>query len=269
MVIRLQHLMSRLPGPALHGAGTGESKAKSDIPRSFGKERSRINELRVAERLRISVNETEAVSALLLVPEHPRACFVLAHGAGAGMEHPFMAAVAAGLCERGIAALRYQFPYMEKGHRRPDPASVAQATVRASVAEMRARLPSLPLFAGGKSFGGRMTSHAQAASQLPGVLGLAFLGFPLHPAGKPSIARAEHLHRVGVPMLFMQGTRDALADASLIQEVTRTLGMRATLANIPNADHSFHVPARTGRTDEEVRTELLNVLVAWMDRVLA
>jgi predicted alpha/beta-hydrolase family hydrolase len=220
-----------------------------------------------AERLAIAVDKSEAVSGLLFVPEHPRACIVLAHGAGAGMVHPFMAAIAAGLCERGIATLRYQFPYMEKGGRRPDPPSVAQATVRAAVGKAQACLPSLPLFAGGKSFGGRMTSQAQAASPLPGVLGLAFLGFPLHPAGKPAIARAEHLRHVDVPMLFLQGTRDALADASLIRQVAEQVGGRAALMMIQDADHSFHVPARTGRTDEEVRSELLDALAMWTDRV--
>src|ERR1700722_19803410 len=169
-------------------------------------------------RLTITVNEREAVSGLLLAPEHPLACIVLAHGAGAGMAHPFMAAVAEGLCERGIATLRYQFPYMEKGVRRPDSPPLAQATVRAAVAKAQARLPSVPLFAGGKSFGGRMTSQAQAASPLPDVLGLAFLGFPLHPAGKPSATRAEHLSRIKVPMLFVQGTREELADIALIHK---------------------------------------------------
>jgi uncharacterized protein len=219
------------------------------------------------ERLTIEVNASEVVSGLLLVPERHRACLVLAHGAGAGMTHPFMAAIATGLCERGIATLRYQFPYMEKGGRRPDSPPVAHAAVRAAVAEAQARLSSVPLFAGGKSFGGRMTSQAQAAKPLPGVLGLAFLGFPLHPAGKPSMARAEHLRRVEVPMLFLQGSRDTLADASLIEQVTTDIGQRATLAMISNADHSFHVPARTGRTDAEVRAELLDVLAAWIDRL--
>ncbi len=220
------------------------------------------------KRLTIVVNESQSVSGLLLAPDHPRACIVLAHGAGAGMTHPFMEAIAVGLCDRGIATLRYQFPYMEKGGRRPDPPSVAQAAVRAAVAAPRTLLPSLPLFAGGKSFGGRMTSQAQASTPLPGVLGLVFLGFPLHPAGKPSVARAEHLHRVRVPLLFVQGTRDTLADASLIRQVTRELDAQASLSIIPDADHSFHVPARTGRTDEAVRTEFLNTLAAWMDRIV-
>ena len=220
------------------------------------------------EPLAIHVNDRAAVSGLLLVPEHPRACIVLAHGAGAGMRHSFMAAVATGLCVRGIATLRYQFPFMEKGGRRPDPPAVAQATVRAAVAQAQTCLPSLPLFAGGKSFGGRMTSQAQAASPLSGVVGLAFLGFPLHPAGKPSVTRAEHLHRVNIPMLFVQGTRDALADASLLQQVTADVGGQASLIMIADADHSFHVPARTGRTDEQVLTELLDVLAAWVGQLI-
>ena len=215
----------------------------------------------------IQVDPNQTVSGLLLVPDRARACFVLAHGAGAGMSHPFMEAIASGLGERGIATLRYQFPYMEKGSKRPDPPAVAQATVRAAVAEARLRMPALPLFAGGKSFGGRMTSQAQAASALPDVIGLAFLGFPLHPAGKPSRTRGEHLSNVHIPMLFMQGTRDALADVVLIRQVVTELGARASLATIPDADHSFHVPARSGRTDPQVRSELLDVLAAWLDRV--
>jgi predicted alpha/beta-hydrolase family hydrolase len=218
-----------------------------------------------SERLSIVVSKSETVSGLLLVPGHPRACIVLAHGAGAGMEHPFMDATATGLRERNIASLRYQFPYMEKGGRRPDPPAVAQATVRAAVAAARTRLPSVPLFAGGKSFGGRMTSQAQASAPLPGIMGLVFLGFPLHPAGKPSITRADHLHSVEVPMLFVQGTRDALAEASLVQQVVTDVGRKASLIWIDAADHSFHVPARSGRSDADVRTELLDVTVKWVD----
>ncbi len=220
------------------------------------------------EGLSIVVSRTETVSGLLLCPVRPRACIVLAHGAGAGMLHPFMDAMATGLCERDIASLRYQFPYMEKGSRRTDAPSVAQATVRAAVAAARARLPLVRLFAGGKSFGGRMTSQAQASAPLPGVIGLVFLGFPLHPAGKPSIARADHLRGVGVPMLFVQGTRDALAETSLIQQVASDVGRQPTLTWIAAADHSFHVPARSGRTDAQARAELLDVLAEWMDRVV-
>jgi uncharacterized protein len=209
----------------------------------------------------------QRVSVLLIDPPERMACVVLAHGAGAGMKHPFMAAVANGLADRAIATLRYQFPYMEAGSKRPDSPRVAQATVRAAVEEARRLLPGAALFAGGKSFGGRMTSQAQADSPLPEVRGLAFLGFPLHPAGKPSEARAEHLSRVMVPMLFLQGTRDALAEPALIERVVARLGERATLEAFAEADHSFHVPAKTGRKDPEVLGELLDGLAAWIDRV--
>jgi predicted alpha/beta-hydrolase family hydrolase len=188
----------------------------------------------------------------------------LAHGAGAGMTHPFMADVAGELAERGIATLRYQFPYMEQGSKRPDTPAVAQATVRAAVAEAARRLPALPLFAGGKSFGGRMTSQAQAALPLPGVRGLVFLGFPLHPAGKPDDKRAEHLADVKVPMLFLQGTRDALAELALLRPVVERLGSRAALKVFEDADHSFHLPARGGRTDAQVRAAMLDALALWI-----
>jgi uncharacterized protein len=211
----------------------------------------------------IAVDDATRVSGLLQAPPRPRACFVLAHGAGAGMAHPFIASVAAGLAQRGIASLRYQFPYMERRNRRPDPPKLAQATVRAAVAEAARLLPQLPLVAGGKSFGGRMTSQAQAAVALPGVRGLAFLGFPLHPAGRPGDERAKHLFAVQVPMLFLQGTRDALADPKLLVPLTQQLGARATLRLLPDADHSFHVPARSGRTDAEIRGEMLDALAAW------
>jgi len=213
----------------------------------------------------VVVDDTQRVSALLQAPPSARACYVLAHGAGAGMAHPFMAAIADGLAERGIATLRYQFPYMERGSRRPDAPALAQATVRAAVAQASTLLPQLPLVAGGKSFGGRMTSQAQAASPLPGVRGLVFLGFPLHPAGRPSDERAKHLHDVQVPMLFLQGTRDVLADLQLVLRLAQQLGTRATLKLFDDADHSFHVPARSGRKDAEVRCELLDALVAWID----
>lgn len=205
------------------------------------------------------------VSGLLQAPPSASACYVLAHGAGAGMTHPFMEAMATGLAERGLATLRYQFPYMEQGSKRVDSPALAQDTVRAAVAEAVRRLPELPLFAGGKSFGGRMTSQAQAAEPLPGVCGLVFLGFPLHAAGKPSDARAKHLSDVQVPMLFLQGTRDALAELSLMQKLTDRLGKRATLKLFEEADHSFHVPARTGTKDVEVRAELLDALAGWIE----
>src|SRR5437868_170514 len=194
----------------------------------------------------ITVDETRRVSGLLQTPPGARACYVLAHGAGAGMTHPFMAAVAQGLNERGIATLRYQFPYMEQGGKRPDPPPLAHATVRAAVTAAASHVPTLPLIAGGRSFGGRMTSQAQAKSPLPGVRGLAFLAFPLHPADRPASDRAAHLFEVTIPMLFLQGTRDALADLQLIEKLVSQLGERATLKLLQDADHSYHVPARTG-----------------------
>jgi len=215
----------------------------------------------------ITVDETRAVSGLLQAPRQARVCFVLAHGAGAGMAHPFMAAVADGLAMRGVASLRYQFPYMEQGSKRPDAPKLAQATVRAAIREASRLVPRLALVAGGKSFGGRMTSQAQAASPLPGVRGLVFLGFPLHAAGRPSDERGEHLFEIAVPMLFLQGTRDALADVTLMQRLTHELGPRATLKLFPDADHSFHVPARSGRKDAEIKDELLDALAAWIETV--
>jgi uncharacterized protein len=184
------------------------------------------------------------------------------------MAHPFMAAVAQELAERGIATLRYQFPYMEKGGKRPDPPKLAHATVRAAVAETARRLPKLPLIAGGKSFGGRMTSQAQAITPLPNVRGLAFLGFPLHPAKQPSSERGKHLFEIELPMLFLQGTRDALADLDQLEPLCQSLGERATLTMFQDADHSFHVPARSGRTDPQVRSDVLDALAAWIDRII-
>jgi predicted alpha/beta-hydrolase family hydrolase len=221
------------------------------------------------EPVTITVSDATHVSGLLKSPPRARACYVLAHGAGAGMAHPFMAAVASELAERGIATLRYQFPYMEQGGKRPDPPKVAQATVRAAVAEAARRLPALPLIAGGKSFGGRMTSQAQAAAPLAHVRGLAFLGFPLHPAGRPSQERAKHLFDVHMPMLFLQGTRDALATMEQLEPVCSALGARTTLRLFADADHSFHVPARTGRKDPQVRSDVLDALAAWIDGVIA
>ena len=217
----------------------------------------------------ISLDAAVRVSGLLQAPQGARACYVLAHGAGAGMAHPFMAAVAEELGQRKVATLRYQFPYMEKGGRRPDPPKLAHATVRAAVAEAYRLLPQLPLVAGGRSFGGRMTSQAQAASPLPGVRGLAFLGFPLHPAGRPSQERGQHLFDVRVPMLFLQGTRDALAMLDELEPLCAALGPGATLKLFEDADHSFHVPARTGRKDAQVRSDMLDALAAWIDAVLA
>ena len=216
----------------------------------------------------ITVDDARRVSGLLQMPERARACLVLAHGAGAGMRHPFLAAVATELAAQGIATLRYQFPYMERRSRRPDSPATCHATVRAAVIAAAALAPAMPLFAGGKSFGGRMTSQAQSLDPLPGVRGLAFLGFPLHPPGQPSESRAEHLARVQIAMLFLQGTRDDFAKLELIQPVVSRLGDRARLQLFPDADHSFHVPARSARTDAEVRGDLIRTLAAWMQSVI-
>ena len=202
------------------------------------------------------------------MPVDARAGCVLAHGAGAGMAHPFLAAVAEGLSERGIATLRYQFPYMERGSKRTDAPAAAQAVVRAAAAEMSRLAPGLALIAGGKSFGGRMTSQAQAAAPLSGVRAIAFLGFPLHPPGRPADARGKHLFDVRIPMLFLQGTRDQFADLKLLRPLVEKLGARAALKLLEHADHSFHVPARSGRTDTQVRTEMLDALTVWIDEIL-
>jgi len=215
----------------------------------------------------IAIGNAQSVSGLLQIPAGARALYVLAHGAGAGMAHPFMAAVAQGLAERSVATLRYQFPYMERGAKRPDPPKVAQAAVRAAVAEASRHAPELPLFAGGKSFGGRMSSQAQAAEPLPGVRGVAFLGFPLHAPGKPSEERAAHLFDLRVPMLFLQGSRDDFADIALLRPLVERLGARALLKVFADADHSLHVPARSGRKDAEVREEVLDALAAWIAAV--
>ncbi len=218
--------------------------------------------------LRVAADAID-VSALLHAPPAARACYVLAHGAGAGMTHAFMQAVATGLFARGIATLRYQFPSMEAGKKRPDPPALAHATVRAAVATAARELPGRPRVAGGNSFGGRMTSQAQAAAPLAGVRGLACLGFPLHPAGKPSRERAPHLPAVAIPMLFLQGTRDELARRAELAPAVAALGARATLRLYDDADHSFHVPRRSGRTDAQVMDEVLDALGAWVDRVIA
>jgi predicted alpha/beta-hydrolase family hydrolase len=221
-----------------------------------------------AQELVIETGNAGPVSGLLTRPGQARACFVFAHGAGAGMTHPFMAKVAAGLGERDVATLRYQFPYMEKGSKRPDAPAVAHAAVRAAVAEAARWCEGVPLIAGGKSFGGRMTSQAQAAAPLAGVRGLAFFGFPLHPAGKPSNERAEHLADARIPMLFLQGTRDALAELTLLEPVVKSLGSSATLHPVKDADHSFHVLARSGRNDGEVMNEILDAFVAWAGAIV-
>ena len=210
------------------------------------------------KELRLQVEGGGEVSALLNRPANARRILALAHGAGAGMSHPFMESLSSKLAEVGIATLRYQFPYMEKRSRRPDAPAIAHATVRAAVAEATRCCPGLGLIAGGKSFGGRMTSQAQAVAPLAGVHGLAFLGFPLHPTGKPSDTRAKHLFDVRVPMLFIQGTRDKLAESQLLEPLVKRLGKYASLHQVREADHSFHVPARTGRKDADVRQALLS-----------
>jgi hypothetical protein len=219
-----------------------------------------------ADKLRVS--DTVSVSALWQCPRTAKACFVLAHGAGAGMTHAFMGSVATALAARDIATLRFQFPYMNRGSRRPDPPKLCHATIRAAVDHAR-ELTDLPLIAGGRSFGGRMTSQAQAEQPLPGVVGLAFLGFPLHPAKKPSDERAAHLSKTEIPLLFLQGTRDELADLALLKALVARLGKRATLKLFADADHSFHVPARSGRTDAQVLEEMMDDLQAWTGSVAA
>jgi predicted alpha/beta-hydrolase family hydrolase len=213
--------------------------------------------------LSIKVSEKQEVSALLTVPPGAKACYIMAHGAGAGMTHPFMAAVSDGLAERHVATLRYQFPYVENGFKRPDAPPLARATVRAAVAEASRRLPAVPLIAGGKSFGGRMTSQAQAEAALANVVALAFFGFPLHPAGKLSVERATHLSAISIPMLFLQGSRDALADLPSMEATVADLGELATLKVIEGADHSFHVLARSGRTDAQAMNEMLDSFASW------
>ena len=216
--------------------------------------------------LTIAVDGSRRVSGLLQAPKEARACYVLAHGAGAAMTHRFMQSVADGLEARGIATLRYQFPYMEQGSKRPDAPKLAQATVRSAVAEASRLMPDAMLIAGGKSFGGRMTSQAQATSPLAGVRGLAFLGFPLHAAGRPSDERGSHLFDIELPMLFLQGTRDALAELELLRPLVTRLSPRAELVLIGEADHSFYVPAKSGRRDEDAMTELLDALVSFIDK---
>ena len=218
----------------------------------------------IDELLSITVDGAHRVAAHLVRPATAHACYVLAHGAGAGMEHRSMIGIAVGLADFGIATLRFQFPYMERGGRRTDPPALCHSTVRAAISEAARICPDLPLFAGGRSFGGRMTSQAQALQPLPAVKGLIFLGFPLHPAGSPADARAEHLTDVQLPMLFVQGTADALAEQALMERVVARLAPRAELLCVADADHSFHVPARTGRKDAQVLSELLQGTADWI-----
>jgi uncharacterized protein len=220
------------------------------------------------QKLTIEIANAAPVSALLLRPPQARSCFVFAHGAGAGMAHPSMETIATGLGERGVATLRYQFPYMEAGSKRPDRPAVAHAAVRAAVREAARCCPGLPLIAGGRSFGGRMTSQAQAIEPLAGVHGLAFLGFPLHPANKPSDERARHLSDINIPMLFVQGTRDQLAELRLLEPLIEKLKPLATLHLVREADHSFHVLARSGRNDHEVMNEILDKFADWSRKAL-
>ena len=203
------------------------------------------------------------VSALLLRPAHAHSLLVLGHGAGAGMNHPFLVSLAQRLADSGMATLRYQFPYMEAGKRRPDYGAILQATVRSAVATAHDLAEGLPLLAGGKSMGGRMSSLAAARKPLPGVRGLVFVGFPLHPAGKPGTERAEHLKNVDRPMLFLQGTRDRLADLHLLKPVIRELGSSAHLHLVESADHSFNMLARSGRSQDDALDELATVTTNW------
>lgn len=218
-----------------------------------------------AEPIAITVDGTLSVSGLWQRAARAKGCYVMAHGAGAGMRHPFLESLASQLAALGIESLRYQFPYMERGSKRPDPPKLCHATVRAAVTEAAKRTP-LPLVAGGRSFGGRMTSQAQAESPLPGVRGLVFLAFPLHPARQPASDRGQHLLNVRVPMLFLQGTRDELAEMSLLEPLAAELGKRATLQLFESADHSFHVPARSGRTDAQVLSEIAATVAAWTEQ---
>lgn len=220
------------------------------------------------ERLAIAVDGTHRVSALFDRAHPARALLVLAHGAGAGMEHPSIESLALGLAERGIATLRYQFPYMERKSRRPDPPALCHATVRAAVKEAGQLAPELPLLAGGRSFGGRMTSQAQAQAPLPHVRGLVFFAFPLHPAGQLGTDRAKHLSSIDIPMLFIQGTRDELAQLDLLRPLVAQLGGGATLHAVAEADHALHVPARSGRKDPQVREELLECVSEWVDGIV-
>jgi len=216
-----------------------------------------------AEPITIRVDPERTVSGLWAKPAAATAALVLAHGAGASMTHKSMVAIAEGLAQRNIATLRYNFPYMERGSRRPDTPALAHATVRAAVAEAARLAPELPLFAGGRSFGGRMTSQAQALEPLPGVRGLVFFAFPLHPPGRPGVERARHLAEITVPQLFLQGTNDEFAQFDLLQATVAGLG-RAALKLIPGADHSFHVPAKSGRKDADVLDEFLDAARDWM-----
>lgn len=221
----------------------------------------------MSSELTFDVPGSRRVSALVISPPSATLGYVLAHGAGAGMRHPFLETIAQRLAGLGVATFRYQFPYMEGKRGRPDSPEVAAATVRAAVAEASKQLDGVPLVAGGKSFGGRMTSTAAAEAPLPGVRGLAFLGFPLHPPGKPGTSRADHLDRVAVPMLFLQGTRDEFADFSLLLPMIERLGKRATLHRVEGGDHSFGMLKKSGRSKDEVLDELAEKISSWAARL--
>ncbi|MEY9181115.1 putative alpha/beta-hydrolase family hydrolase [Bradyrhizobium sp. USDA 326] len=217
--------------------------------------------------LKLDIERIGTVSAILTQPDRARACYVLAHGAGADMRHSFMEKVAEGLASRSIATFRFNFPYMERKQGRPDQPAVAHAAIRAAAAEAARLCPGVKLVAGGKSFGGRMTSQAQSKAALPDVKGLAFLGFPLHADKKPSSERAEHLAGIAIPMLFLQGTRDGLADLSYLKPVVEKLGPKATLHEIEGGDHSFAVLKKSGRSNDEALTEVLDTLATWIDEL--
>ena len=219
------------------------------------------------EPLRFEVADGVEVSALLTRPLNARHFLVLAHGAGAGMNHPFLAKLSEELGAAGVATLRYQFPYMEQRRRIPDPPSLLTATVAAAVRTASQAAAGLSLLAGGKSMGGRMTSQAAAEYPLDGVSGLVFFGFPLHPPNRPATSRADHLVKVSQPMLFLQGTRDAFADLKLLRPICTKLGPRATLHIIEQADHSFHMPKKSGRTDADVLRELAETTSSWADKI--
>lgn len=216
-----------------------------------------------AESVRFPIQNVGEVSALFMRPPQARYLLVLAHGAGAGMNHPFMEAIANELAIVGVATFRHQFPYIEQRRRVPDAPRILTATVRAAVRKAREAAPKLPLLAGGKSLGGRMTSLAEAEEALDAVRGLVFFGFPLHPPGQPGVKRADHLADVDLPMLFFQGTRDQFADLKLLRPVLGKLGSKATLHVVDTADHSFHVLQRSGKSDWEVLRELAQTLASW------
>ena len=220
-----------------------------------------------SEHLRFAVDGTSEVSALFSRPTNARHLLVLAHGAGAGMSHPFMENLADELAAAGVATLRYQFPYMEERRRVPDASAVLTVAVVAAVRAAAKEAPDLPLFAGGKSMGGRMTSQAAAQGQLGGVRGLVFFGFPLHSPKRPSTKRADHLTKVTVPMLFLQGTRDDLADLGSLRPVCAKLGPLATLCVVQGADHSFHMLKRSGTSDTAVLQQLVQTVASWAEKI--